>query len=135
MTGRVENAVRESVSPGEPLATPTGRGRELLFLPEFTRPQAGLGLTLMVFCKSRHRHRWQREGAPGLAGLDVPVGPYGVPHIDMRGQGRVSVQVDVIPPKSPRFFGAQPDQKAQDYIGVLLRRRDQCHRLLERERS
>ena len=38
----------------------------------------------------------------------------------------------------PRFFGAQPDQKAQDYIGVqgvLLRRRDQCHRLLERERS
>jgi hypothetical protein len=26
VTGRVENAVRESVSPGEPLPTPTGRG-------------------------------------------------------------------------------------------------------------
>jgi len=34
------------------------------------------------------------------------VRPYGAPHIDARGQACVSVQVDVIPPKSPRFLGA-----------------------------
>jgi hypothetical protein len=45
VTGLVENAIRESVSPGEPLPTPTGRGR---FKVERYTPE---GLVLLLGTK------------------------------------------------------------------------------------
>src|SRR5262249_12262480 len=83
-----------------------GSEDEALFLPELTRPQVGPALTLLMFCERFHGHHRQREGAPGPTGLDVRLGPYGAPHIDVRGQAWVSVQMNVIPPKCPRLLGA-----------------------------
>lgn len=71
MTGRVENAIRDSISPGELLATPTGRGR---FKVERYTPG---GLVLLLGTKEA----WTPLPWPAMEG---------VPDL-LRGQGWVAI--------------------------------------------